>query len=178
MTIDDPRESEFMRELLSMTGGDTETQVSMYDVGEALGLEKGDASALAQDLIINEWVELKSLSGGIGITPEGIKVLGGGEAGSGDQAALSLGTDMVLSENGSRALQEVLTRVKNNVPQNSARYDLLEELVVDIKTIDTQLLSPRPKTAVIREALLSIGSCLKECGMGTEAEMISRMASQ
>ena len=178
MPIDDPRESEFMSELPSMTGGDTEAQVSMYDVGEALGLEKGDASALAQDLIINEWVELKSLSGGISITAKGIKVLGGGETGTGAQTALSLGTDLVLSESGSHALQEILAGVKNTIPQSSARYDLLEELVIDIKTIDTQLLSPRPKTAVIREALLSIGSCLKECGMGTEAETITRMASK
>ena len=45
-----------------MAKGDPLAQVSMYEVGEFLGLEKTEAGALAEALFIEEYAELKTLS--------------------------------------------------------------------------------------------------------------------
>ncbi len=62
----------YLLELFQRTKGDARARVSMYDVGAALGMEKGAAGKTAEELIAAGWVEIKSLSGGIGITAEGI----------------------------------------------------------------------------------------------------------
>jgi len=46
--------------------------------------------------------------------------------------------------------------------QANASYGQWEEMVIDIKTIEVQMLSPHPKTAVIREVLRSMVQCLPE----------------
>ena len=61
----------YLTELHSMTDGDTAVQVSMYEVGELLGLDRAEAAAVAEDLIIEGYAELVSLSGGISITTAG-----------------------------------------------------------------------------------------------------------
>ena len=38
----------------------------------------------------------------------------------------------------------------------------MEEIVIDMKTIEVQLLSSRPKTAIVREILRSLSTLLKE----------------
>ncbi len=55
--------------------GDTEAIVSMHDVGQALGFEKTDAGKMAEALYSEGYAELKTLSGGIGITSMGLQAL-------------------------------------------------------------------------------------------------------
>ena len=66
----------YLQELYNTTKGNTETQVSMYDLGPALGLEKTAAGKIAEDLMVLGFIELKTLAGGISITDEGLKKLG------------------------------------------------------------------------------------------------------
>ena len=73
--MDNPEEQAFLYELYTMTRGDTSTQVSMYDIGKTLGLEKTAAGSMAESLFIQGFAELKTLSGGISITVEGLGAL-------------------------------------------------------------------------------------------------------
>ena len=65
----------FLIQLFEQTGGDPSVQVSMYQIGELLGLEREAASKVAQDLIASELVEIRTLSGGIAITAGGSEMV-------------------------------------------------------------------------------------------------------
>ena len=114
------------------------------------------------------------MSGGIGITAEGIETVrsaGGVEA----AANFDLGRGPVLEEAGRLSLERILTEIKNSLASGPAPYVRLEEMIIDIKTIDVQLLSPRPKTAVIKEALRSLKDGLEASGASTLAAEVQKM---
>ena len=75
----------FLQQLYQMSSGDVTAEVSMYDVGASLGLDKSDAGAVAEDLIIDGYAELKNLTGGISITTEGLRMLEVDTAGKTDE---------------------------------------------------------------------------------------------
>ncbi len=149
----------YLFQLHSMAQGDPLAQVSMYEVGEVLGLEKAESGALAETLFVGGHAELKTLSGGIGITREGLKALDMKIDYKGDEG-LQLGSGPVLEIPGKESLGTMLVDIKAFMGGAGNSYVQLEEMVMDIKTIEIQLLSPRPKTDIIREVLKSIAQCL------------------
>jgi hypothetical protein len=151
----DPQAEKYLDELFQRTQGSIDAQVSMFDIGAVMGLEKEASRRMAEDLIAEGLVEIKTLSGGIGITRQGIEQAqdsGGGAAGAG----ISLGKGPLLEEQERRALDAVLNGVKNHLANHPTAFTRLEEMVIDIKTIDVQLLSPHPKTEIIRAVLHSL----------------------
>lgn len=164
----------FLLELFTQTDSDMEKQVSMHDVGAALGLEKDESTSLAEELIIDEMVELKTLAGGVSITPKGIDAL----AQEGYAAAHKTGSNYnlsgqpILTEEDKSAIHEVLQDVKTSV---SGDYQLLEELIIDIKTIEVQLLSPKAKSSIIKEILKSLQTQLKVLKQEGLANVLSDM---
>ena len=169
-----PQAGKFLGELFKLTEDKVDTQVSMFEIGAAMGLEKDAARIVAEDLIADGLVEIKTLSGGIGITPEGIEKaqsMGGVSSGLG----LTLGKAPVLDPQGRRSVDAVLTAVKNHLAHTPTGYDRLEEMVIDIKTIEVQLLSPRPKTAIIRSVLNSLREGLHAQGASTLVGDLDKM---
>ena len=148
----------FLDELFRQTDGNIETQISMYDVGTGIGLEKNEAGAIAQDLIIEELAELRTLTGNISITPKGLKELGiiVPEIKATNDNTCCLGEEVVVSENDNTAITTLLSELKTFTASMQTDYPVLEEIVFDIKTIELHLMSPHPKTAVIRELLRSL----------------------
>jgi hypothetical protein len=165
MATDNLQGKAYLLELYNLIKDDSRSQVSMYTVGANIGLEKAEAGRLAEDLMAQGWVEVKTLSGGIGITADGIQAA---QAAGGSSVAAaadrSLGSDLVLTEAGRLSIDSILGDIKQGIHQAKAPYRQLEEMVIDIKTIDVQLLSPRPKTAILREVLRSLGDCLETTG--------------
>jgi hypothetical protein len=164
MDLDNPEARAYLFELYTMTQGDPEAQVSMYDVGATLGLEKTDVGAMAEDLFIQGFAELKTLSGGIGITRQGLDVLEVEEVPSPDKTVLKLGTGTVLKDQEQKTVEQVLQDIKTGLAQVKQPYAQLEEMVMDIKTIEVQMLSPQPKTAIIRETLRSLHQSMAAAG--------------
>lgn len=165
MSLNTPEANTFIVELYRLTKGDTAVQVSTTDVGAAIGLEKAEAGKLSEELIGQGWVEIKTLSGGIGITTEGIEAAqaaGGGPIAG--EAQLSLGTGPILDDTGRQTVDTLLGRIKAHLGASKVSYENLEELIVDIKTLETQLLSRKPKTAVAREVLRSLHAALERMG--------------
>jgi hypothetical protein len=157
MNILDPDVNRYMIELHSATQGDTGVQVSMYEVGSSMGMDKGEAGALAESLIVEGWVELVSLSGAISLTPQGLEVLEvSGSVQGATVVPLQLGSGPVLEKSGSEAVETILSEIKSLFEKKNIPYDSLEEIIIDIKTIELQLLSPRPKLEVVRELLRSL----------------------
>lgn len=167
MDITNAESKSFMLELYSMTEGNTEAQVSMHDVGESLGLDRDGSSAIAEELIIDEFIELKTLSGGIGITLKGLEALQLTGASGGDSGLGKLSDTPFLDEEGVKTLHNLLSKVKKALSSPDTSYSQLEEIIIDIKTAEVQVLSPKPSTAVAREILKSLAGRLQGAGFET-----------
>ena len=62
----------FLVELYHRTQGDVSVKVSMFDIGESLGLDRKLSLRTAEELIGTGLAEIKTLSGIIGITTDGV----------------------------------------------------------------------------------------------------------
>ncbi len=78
----------------------------------------------------------------------------------------------MLSASGRTPVEAILTAVRKELPGLAAEAADLEEIILDIKTLEVQLLSPRPKTAILRAGLDSIQAALKAAGATALASRI------
>lgn len=162
--MDNPEEHAFLYELYTMTQGDTSASASMYDIGKTLGVEKTAAGSLAESLFIQGYAELKTLSGGISITNEGLGALDIDLPAGAGNPDLDLGKGPVIETSGHEIVNLLLADVKKEMEQGKINYPQMDEMVMDIKTIEVQMLSPKPKTAIVKEIFRSLHQNLKQCG--------------
>ncbi len=163
----------FLEELYRRTKGDPAAQVSMYEVGAAIGLNKGEAGSLAESLIVDGLVELKTLAGGIGITEEGLADLGlAAPTAQPVEAGLSLSLGPIANEQDRQTVAELLRQIREAVSGRALAYDYLEEIVIDLKTVELHLLSPKPKVPVLRELFRSLQGALAAAEMRDAAAML------
>ncbi len=160
MSIEDASRQRFLQELYNRAEGDFEIHISMYDLGTDLGFEKDEAAAFAQELFIEGLAEMKTLSGGMGITQKGLKALGINITPKKENNSFILGSP-VLDEQGKKAVQELLNKIRTALDSKALPFDLMEEIVIDLKTIEVQMLSPNPKTPIIREIFKFIDQNIK-----------------
>lgn len=159
-----PISRSLLRELYQHTQGDLQQTVSMYDLGASLGLAKAAAGAAAEELMVEGLVELRTLAGGISITAEGLAALG--IARPEDDARESPGRRLgagPLLDNGDREVLTQLLAVLRRAPVRGTSLGQLEEMLVDLKTLEVQLLSPAAKTAIVREVLRSLHAAFEKC---------------
>jgi hypothetical protein len=155
---------QFLIQLFEQTSGDPSAQVSMYDVGEGLGLDRDTSSRVAESLIGLQLVEIRTLSGGIGISTEGaneVKRLTGGVSAA-DGSPGKLTDQPIMDTNSCRGVEQAAGDLKSKAGNLGLDFDGLSELMADLKTIDAQLGSSRPKTAIIRECLCSLKTVLED----------------
>jgi len=159
-------EKNFLLQIYNSTKGDTSVQVSMYDIGAALDFDRDASSKLAEELIGWELIEIRTLSGGIGICAGAVtEIEEAGIAESHTQETIgALGSEPIIDGDARRAVERISEDVKEQVGSLGLKFDLLTELMADLKTIDAQLESPRPKTAIIRESLKSLKDVLVMSG--------------
>jgi hypothetical protein len=170
--------SRYLQQLFQSTEGQANAQVSMFEVGATIGMDKGQAGKIAEELIGNGYVEVKTLSGGIGITDQGIAAVRTDEAAPAAADDLTINSGPVLNDTGRQAVETVLSELRTQVAAANFDYERIEELVMDIKTIEVQLLSPKPKTAIIREVLMSLRSALEMAGEKQIASRLGQMTAK
>jgi hypothetical protein len=68
-----------------------------------------------------------------------------------------------------------MEEIKNEIPSLNLEYELLEEIVVDLKTIEVHMLSPRPKISVLREIFRSLQNALATTAAGKVAAQLNTM---
>ncbi len=173
MTIENPEQLTFLNLLFNKAEGDTGRQVSMYEIGETLGLDKNSTGALAEELIVDGFVELVSLTGSISITAQGLKELNAAPEQPFEDVFYRLGDEKILDGEGCRAVEEMLTEIRRCIYGKGIGYEDMEELVIDIKTAEIQLLSQKTKTRIIREILKSLHESMTAHG---NAEISRRLA--
>ena len=170
----------FLLALYESTGGDPSAQVSMYDVGAGIGLENEEAGRMAEELMGFGLVEVRTLSGGIGISGEGIETVQrlGGAPGADDAGGYCLGTEPVIPEAGIQEVELLTVRLKTCSGNLGLEFEPLSELVADLRTIDAQLASTRPKTAIVRECFRSIAEVLQDTGALDELAKVRRIIGE
>ncbi len=161
MSSEDFSRQRFLQALYNRAEGDFDLQISMYDLGTDLGFEKDEAAVFAQELFIEGLAEMKTLSGGMGITQKGLKELGINITPKKKDNSFILGSSPVLDEQGKKAVQELLNKIRTALDSKAISFDLMEEIVIDLKTVEVQMLSPKPKTPIIREVFKFIDQNLK-----------------
>ena len=164
MPVDGLEAMNFLMELSKITSNDPASQVSMYEVGAALGMEKAEAGKVAEELIGNGLVEVKTLAGGIAITAQGLEAVHASQGNDASAGEMVLGSEPVLDEQGRQSMETLVADIARHMEKATVAYAAIEEMVMDIKTIQTQLLSPKPKTAILREVLRSLQSTLSSGG--------------
>ncbi len=167
----------FLLELFSQTGGEPSVQVSMYDIGTALGMDREAASRVAEELIGWELADIRTLSGGIGISSNGIeeaRLLTGGPAFS-EKIGFALGNEHVIDEAGRGEIEKITRDLKHQAGSLDLAFDALNEFIADLKTIDAQLGSPKPKTIILRECFRSLMKAAEKAGAGESAAKIKAL---
>jgi hypothetical protein len=167
-TLDDVKEksSLFLVELYLQTQGDPSVTVSWFDIGETMGLDREASTRTAENLFGTGLAEIKTLSGGIGITADGVteaRQLGGSITSKGDPG-LVLRNTPVLNEAACQAVEQIAADLKSHIGEKRLDFDSLAELMADLKSIDAQMSSPNSKTAIIRECFRSIMGVLQKTG--------------
>ena len=154
---------QFLIQLFEQTRGDPAVQVSMYDIGGLMGLERNAASRVAEELIGSQLVEIRTLSGGIGISAAGSELIQKliGPLAPDAEESYKFGDEPLLDAAGRPAVELIISEIKDQIGALGLDFDSLAELMADMKTIDAQLESSRPKTAILRQCFLSICGVLK-----------------
>lgn len=155
----DTESRQYLEALYDRSGGDTTAQVSMYELGEGIGMDRDASAAIAQELMGLGLVEIRTLSGGIGLSPESLAFFGAGDAGAepgGDR--LGLGDMPTLEAPRIEAVAQALGEVRAAVGEMGISFEALSDLIADVRTIEAQLTASQPKTDVVRQCLSGIRS--------------------
>jgi len=179
MNTDDMTRKSYLGELYRLSGGDTEAQVSMHDVGAAIGLEKLKAGSVAEELMVQGLAELRTLAGGISITADGLATLGFSAASAPKTSdnAIQLSDGPVANDGDREVVQNVTEKIKTAISSQQLEYLLLEEIVMDLKTLEVQMLSPNPKIAILREIFGSLHNALEIAKMDNSVASLKTLTS-
>ncbi len=166
--LDELKETErlFLEQLFAQSRQNPEAKISMYAVGQTLDMDRDTAKHTAEALIGLGYVEILTLAGDICITSDGIhaaRSLQGAEA-AGTPDAVTLGGAPVPDASVCRALEVLAGTLKSRISDLGLDFDTLGELMADLKSMDAQLASPKPKTAVLRACLAALQETLEAVG--------------
>ncbi|MGE0086001.1 MAG: hypothetical protein AB7S75_16455 [Desulfococcaceae bacterium] len=168
-------EQRFLTQLYQRTKGSITAQVSMYEIGADLGMDREQSSRATEALMSFGFAEIRSLSGGISISGEGVREAEKHATASDRGTAPRLGNKALIDENVREAVNTVLTNLKAMVPDMGLAFELLGELMADIKTVETQMMSPRPKTAIVRECFVSLANMLEKNKKSRELKLVKEL---
>lgn len=179
---------QFLHRLYELTGGDESKLFSMFEIGEERGFDRDLTVKIEQYLygeeLINHRLECGTRDREIAISHWGVRAVE--EAlGNPDRPThyfpaviniTSIGTmtDSQLQIDSSGAtqvatfkdnryeeLKEVIQSLKESIDQLGIDQQQKSELQVDIQTIEAQMSSPKPKTAIITDCIDSIKRILE-----------------
>ena len=96
------------------------------------------------------------------------------EAGTGP----SLGNGPVLDDTDCQAVEQTAADLKSRMGEKKLDFDALAELVAELTSIDAQLSSPKPKTAIVRECFRAIANVLEKAGDTGDVKRIKTLLGE
>lgn len=155
-----PTGMNFLTRLNDAVGGDPSGQVSMYDLGSDLGLDRSAVEDALGELFAAGLAEIRSLSGQIGLTEAGQTL-------AAQQAPPSLS-----SAARSEATPDLVRELRENINRLGLNTRDAADLKADLATITAQQGSSRPKATVINACLRFIAELLAK---GTDPQAKSML---
>ncbi len=162
-------ERSFLAEIYRRVGEDAAAATSMYEIGEKLGMDRQQSARIGEMLLAGGLLDLRSLSGAVALTASGREAAAAGQP-AGTAKTPVLGDGPLLNEDQRLAVAEIIADLKRQAGKMGLALDALSELVADLKTIEAQLTSPRPKTAIVRACFTSVRDTLQD---GDDAEALA-----
>lgn len=166
-------QAQFLNRLHELSAGDPSVQVSMFNIGDELGWDRDATSRAAEELIGAGLVEVRTLSGGIAITEAGVGEAAGSQSADSGGGAI-LNKDPILNPDVLPTLEGLLAEVERGLGGWKADAGLESELAADLRTLEAQLTSPKPKTGIIRETLSSMNAAMAGTAPGDLHRRITR----
>lgn len=148
-----PPSQQFLENLYTRTGDNADAQVSMYELGTDLGLDREESRNTAEDLMAEGLLEIRTLSGGVALSEAGRALFISEDTGEAAPEDNRLGEASPMDARQRELVEQTLTLLKSELGSQNLAYDALSEIIADVRTIEAQLTSPRPKTAVVRSCL-------------------------
>lgn len=171
----DENQKQYLLALYDGVSGNTARQMSMYDIGAAMGLDRSESLKTAESLMGFDALEVRTLSGGIGLTDAGVEAARSLGAGGEAEDTARLGQGPLIEEAARGGVEAVAAALKAGAGGLGLPFEALTELVADLRTIDVQLFSPRPKTAILRECFNSIRKVLAKANLTEQVTRIDRL---
>lgn len=173
----DERTCQFLISLFNQTAGDLSQQASMYEIGERMGLDKAAASHEAENVMAAGWAEVRTLSGGIGITEAGVDAARtlGVDTNPESKDIGKLGSDVVVEEAVRQGVDMLVAALKCQTQSVGLEFEDLVEFLADLRTIDAQLASSRPKAAILRACFESVRELMKSAGITENLDQVNRL---
>ena len=89
-----------------------------------------------------------------------------------------MGSEQVVAEQGRQTVELLIRDIRGALVAGKITLGQMEEIVIDIKTIEIQMLSPRPKTDVIRAVCRSLQAGLADSGFGKLAAEVDALIAR
>jgi hypothetical protein len=150
--MDQSKQQEYLERLAQ--AGDS---ANMWEVGQAMGLDRGATEALATALLAQEALQMVSLSGKVCLTETGRNLCGGGAAGSDDLARFLAD----LQAAGGLGLSG----------------EALQDLGADLATLKAQLTRSRPLMPVLKACLAALETTLAKSRAPETPALTARAAA-
>ncbi len=138
------------------TKGDLNRTAGMWAVGESIGLDRNMTQDVAMNLVGEGLLEIKSLSGGLALTPEGLEFLGGVKG----------------QEESPPDLAGFLDLAEGSLGRLGLAGKSLQDLKADLATLQAQLKRSEPLPDVVRAVLASVQRALAKSA-APEAESLA-----
>ncbi|MDJ0720870.1 MAG: hypothetical protein QNJ04_04535 [Desulfobacterales bacterium] len=146
----------FLENLYTRTGDDTDAQISMYELGTAMGLDREESRTTAEDLMAAGLLEIRTLSGGVALSEAGHALFADTDAGESGSTDGRLGEGSPMDPRQRELVEQTLTQLKADMGNQNLSFEAMTEMVADVRTIEAQLTSPRSKTSVVRACLAGL----------------------
>lgn len=146
----------FFSALIQKTKASTVHQVSMSEVGGSIGLDKAASSRAVEELIGLGLVDIRTLSGAVGLTEAGKQLAQ--ERLAPAEPDIGIGQGDVVGEAAKEGVGKLLSEIRNGVGTLNLDFDRMNQVVVDVRTLETQMSAPHPWTAIVRECLKAISA--------------------
>jgi len=178
------KRSQFLHKLYGLTGGDESKWFRVFQIGEELGFDSNLTANIARYLggegliVVHKTFTGDPNNNLIGISHEGIREVEGAVSdpgtptyhfqsgntiyvgqmtGSQIQQASPEATQVVaIGEDRYEELKEIIQSLKDSIDQLGIEPQQKDDLQAEIRTMDAQMSSSKPKAAIITECLSSI----------------------
>jgi hypothetical protein len=170
----------FLIALYEATDGERLARVNSREVGATIGLSAEDSDSVASWLTGETLAEWRTLGGGIGITQYGIGKAEEFLEAREEQAAAAAGDIVGLTVSEHRDLERIIDGVRRVLDDDDLPLEEEDkaELDADLRTLEAQNRSPKPKRPIVKIALGGVLTVLGAIALDVTANGVYDLAKE